>query len=53
MCVNKKNEIISKLLPLMPKSRENVWISLPVSVTSTDLVVKIGLTDEFLDECVI
>lgn len=53
VCVNKKNEIISKLLPLMPKSRENFWINLPVSVTSTDLVVNIGLTDEFLDECVI
>lgn len=46
ICINKKNEIISKLSPLMPKSRENVWISLAVCETSTDVVENIGLTDE-------
>lgn len=51
LCVNKKNEIISKLLPLMTESKANFWNSLPGSVTSTYLVGNIGLTDEFLNEC--
>ncbi|KAL5236485.1 hypothetical protein ACI65C_003895 [Semiaphis heraclei] len=36
--IEKKNEIVKKLLPLMPNNRKHFWTTLPVSLTSEDLV---------------
>lgn len=49
--IEKKNEIVKKLLPLMPNNRKHFWTTLPVSLTSEDLVSEIGLSDTFIDEC--
>lgn len=47
----KKKDIIEKLVPLMPANRELFWTELPVSLTSTDLVENIDLSDTFINEC--
>lgn len=49
--VTKKNEIVQKLVSLMPESRKQFWTSLPVSTTSEDLVLEIGIGDSFINEC--
>lgn len=40
---NKKNDIINKLLPLMPQNRHKFWKDLPVTDTVSDLVQDYGL----------
>jgi len=47
--LNKKKEIIDKLVPSMPENRKNFWNNLPVSITSEDLVDEIGLGNVFTD----
>lgn len=47
----KKNRIIEKLVPVMSENRKKIWINLPISATSEDLVVEIGLSDTFINDC--
>jgi len=35
----------------MPNNRKKFWTTLPVSLTSEDLVSEIGLSDTFIIEC--
>lgn len=35
----------------MPNNRKHFWTTLPVSLTSEDLVSEIGLSDTFIIEC--